>query len=338
MIIPVKTAAGGYNIVLERGSINKVNDYINFENKKVLIITDTGVPKEYSEAVAKYCNNPFIYVIDMGEKSKNFNVYKKILAYMIENGFDRKDSVVAVGGGVVGDLAGFVAATYMRGLDFYNIPTTLLSQVDSSIGGKVAVDFLGYKNIVGSFYQPKMVIIDSNVLKTLDKRQFAAGMAESVKMALTSDKVLFELIESNEAIDVIDEIIYRSLLVKKDVVEQDETEKGLRKILNFGHTIGHAFEYSAGLENYFHGECVAVGMLATSSKDVKKRLIPVLQKINLPTYIKGSKIKMKNAIKHDKKSAGNFISEIFVNEIGSFEMRDVTLDEIMKIIKEEYGV
>ncbi len=338
MIIPVKTNVGGYNIVLERGAISKANEYIGFKSRKVLILTDDGVPKQYSDTVADNCEKPFVFILPMGEKTKNFNSYKKVLKFMIENGFDRKDCVVAVGGGVIGDLAGFIAATYMRGIDFYNIPTTLLSQVDSSIGGKVAVDFLGYKNIIGSFYQPKMVIIDPNVLKTLDKRQFSAGLAESVKMALTSDKKLFELIEENNAEDVIDEIIFRSLNVKKAVVEEDETEKGLRKILNFGHTIGHAFEYSAGLENYFHGECVAAGMMATCSQEVKARLKPVLEKLNLPTHIKASKIKMKNAIKHDKKSSGNLISEIFVNEIGSYQIKELTIDEIMKIIKEEYGI
>ncbi len=337
MIIPVKTTVGGYNIVLERGAISKTDEYIAFKNRKVLILTDDGVPEQYSNTVANNCKNPFVFVLPMGEKTKNFNSYKKVLKFMVENGFDRKDCVVAVGGGVIGDLAGFIAATYMRGLDFYNIPTTLLSQVDSSIGGKVAVDFLGYKNIIGSFYQPKMVIIDPNVLKTLDKRQFSAGLAESVKMALTSDKKLFELIEENNAEDVIDEIIYRSLNVKKSVVEEDETEKGLRKILNFGHTIGHAFEYSAGLEN-FHGECVAAGMMATCSENVKFRLKPVLEKLNLPTNIKSSKIKMRNAIKHDKKSSGNLISEIFVNEIGSYQIKELTIEEIMKIIKEEYGI
>ncbi len=338
MIIPVKTTAGGYNIVLERGAVSKANEYIEFANKKVLILTDNGVPEEYSKTVAKSCKNPFVFVLPMGEKTKNFNSYKKVLKFMVDNGFDRDDCVVAVGGGVIGDLAGFIAATYMRGLDFYNIPTTLLSQVDSSIGGKVAVDFLGYKNIIGSFYQPKMVIIDPNVLKTLDDRQFSNGLAESVKMALTSDAQLFELIENNDPKEVIDEIILRSLNVKKSVVEQDETEKGLRKILNFGHTIGHAFEYSVGLENYFHGECVAAGMMATCSPEVKKRLKPVLEKLNLPTEISASKVKMKNAIKHDKKSAGNLISEIFVQKIGSFEIKKLTLEEIMKIIKEEYGI
>ena len=184
MIIPVKTSTGGYEIFLERGILSKVSNLLNL-NRRVLIVTDSGVPEVYAKTVAQQSKTAFIVTVPQGEKSKNFENYKMLLSEMVSKGFTRTDCVVAVGGGVVGDLAGFVAASFMRGVDFYNIPTTVLSQVDSSIGGKVAIDFDGYKNIVGAFYPPKAVVIDGDTLKTLDKRQISNGLAESVKMALT---------------------------------------------------------------------------------------------------------------------------------------------------------
>ena len=183
MIIPVKTSTGEYNIVLKRGAIKELSEHLNLD-RKVLVVTDSGVPQEYSKTVAEQCKTPFIVTIEQGEKSKNFDNFRMLLSKMVEYGFTRSDCVVAVGGGVVGDMAGFVAASFMRGVDFYNIPTTVLSQVDSSIGGKVAIDFEGYKNIVGAFYPPKAVIIDSDTLKTLDSRQISNGLAESVKISL----------------------------------------------------------------------------------------------------------------------------------------------------------
>ena len=211
MIIPVKTNTGEYNIFLERGSLEKASEYLNL-NRKVLIVTDDGVPKAYSQTVAKQCKIPYIVTLKQGEASKNFENYKLLLGKMVEYGFTRTDCVVAVGGGVVGDLSGFVASSFMRGVDFYNIPTTVLSQVDSSIGGKVAIDFEGYKNIVGAFYPPKAVIIDANTLETLNKRQISNGLCESVKMAVTSDAELFEIFE-RDTID-IDLIIEKSLKIK----------------------------------------------------------------------------------------------------------------------------
>ena len=194
MILPVKTGTGGYNIYLERGALKKAGEYLNL-SRRALIVTDSGVPQEYAETVAAQCKEPYIVTLPEGEKTKCFDGFKFLLSKMVEYGFTRSDCVIAVGGGVMGDLAGFAAASFMRGIDFYNIPTTVLSQVDSSIGGKVAIDFEGYKNIVGAFYPPKAVIIDSNTLKTLPERQISNGLAESVKMSLTSDKELFELFE-----------------------------------------------------------------------------------------------------------------------------------------------
>ena len=333
MIIPVNVTQGSYDIVLERGAINKVGELIDL-NRTVLIVTDDGVPSSYAECVAKQCKAAIIVTLPQGEKTKCFDSYKLLLSHMVVNGFTRTDCVVAVGGGVMGDLAGFVAASFMRGVDFYNIPTTVLSQVDSSIGGKVAIDFEGYKNIVGAFYQPKKVIIDPDVLKTLPKRQIANGLAEAIKMSLTSDKELFELFENGDIENNIDKIIEASLRIKKAVVEEDEKEAGLRKILNFGHTVAHGIESDDGMSNYYHGECVAVGMLPMCGEKVRERLLAVLEKTGLPTKINCSAEKVIEAMSHDKKMAGDSITVITVNKVGEFEMENIPFKVLANKMKE----
>lgn len=331
MIISVSTSTGKYNIHIERGILNSVRDIFNL-SRKVLIVTDSGVPQCYSETVASQCKEPYTVVIRQGEASKCFENYKMLLSKMVQYGFTRSDCVVAVGGGVVGDLAGFVASSYMRGVDFYNIPTTVLSQVDSSIGGKVAIDFEGYKNIVGAFYPPKGVLIDSNTLSTLPKRQISNGLAESVKMALTSDRGLFELFENGNACDDIDEIIIRSLMIKKAVVEADEKEGGLRKILNFGHTLAHAIESQNKMDNLYHGECVALGMLPMCSDEVRNRLIKVLKNLNLPCEFKADKDVIFEAIKHDKKMSGDKLTVIYVPRVGEYTMKTINYEEITEML------
>ena len=333
MIIPVKTSQGEYNIVLERGSLNKLGEHLNLK-RKVLVVTDSGVPMEYAQTVANQCAEPYIVTIKEGEASKCFENYKILLSKMVEYSFTRSDCVVAVGGGVVGDLSGFVAASFMRGVDFYNIPTTVLSQVDSSVGGKVAIDFEGYKNIVGAFYPPRAVIIDSNTLKTLPERQISNGLSEAVKMSLTSDKELFSVFENQDIDENIDLIIEKSLKIKRYVVETDEKESGLRKILNFGHTLAHAIESVNDLENYYHGECVALGMLPMCSKEVRERLLPVLKKLKFPTEVSYDTEKIFEAMSHDKKMSGDNITVVFVPEIGEFEMKTVPFSELKRVFKE----
>lgn len=333
MIIPVNVSGSNYDIVLERGALKRAGKLLNLD-RNVFIVTDDGVPKEYAEGVAKQCKSAVIITLPQGEKTKCFDSYKLLLSHMVKNGFTRTDCVVAVGGGVMGDLAGFVAASFMRGVDFYNIPTTVLSQVDSSIGGKVAIDFEGYKNIVGAFYQPKKVIIDPDVLKTLPERQIANGLAESVKMSLTSDKALFELFEEGNISENIDRIIEASLRIKKAVVEEDEKEQGLRRILNFGHTVAHGIESDDGMSSWYHGECVAVGMLPMCSDTVRERLIPVLNKIGLPIKIDCSADRVIEAMSHDKKMAGDFITVVTVEKIGEFKMEKLPFAELAAKMKE----
>ena len=333
MIIPVKTSQGSYDIVLQRGSLLRAGEYLNL-NRRVLVVTDSGVPASYAKEVAKNCKTAKILTIKEGEQSKNIEVYAEILKALVENGFTRTDCVVAVGGGVVGDLSGFAAASFMRGIDFYNIPTTVLSQVDSSIGGKTAIDFMGLKNIVGAFYPPKKVLIDPDTLKTLPARQISNGLCEALKMAATSDSELFELFEKEDALKNIDKIIEMALRIKKAVVEEDEREAGLRKVLNFGHTLAHALESVNSLSNYYHGECVAVGMLAMCSESVRERLKAVLKKLNLPTELSADADEIIKASRHDKKAAGDDITIVYVSEIGKFELRKIPFGEYEEMIRQ----
>ncbi len=328
MILTTKTSVGQYDIVINRGVLNNLKEHLNLD-RKVLIVTDSGVPEEYAKTVAAQCKEGYIYTFLQGEESKNFDTYQSILEQMVNNGFTRSDCVVAVGGGVVGDMAGFAAATFMRGVDFYNIPTTVLSQVDSSIGGKVAIDFCGVKNIVGAFYPPKAVIIDADTLKTLPKRQISNGLCEALKMAATFDSEFFSHFENDE-LD-IDYIIEQSLRLKKQVVEEDEKEQGIRKVLNFGHTVGHAIE-SVNLGKLYHGECVGLGMLYLCGDKVKPRIKAALQRLNLPVDCEIDADEIIDFMSHDKKKSGDSISVIWVSEIGSYEIKKMNLTELKEVI------
>ena len=335
MIIPVKTSQGFYNIIIGRGELSNAGKYMKLD-RRVLIVTDSGVPREYAEKAASLCKSPVIYTIPEGEASKTLDTFKKLLEVLVEQGFTRSDCVVAVGGGVVGDLSGFVASCFMRGIDFYNIPTTLLSQVDSSVGGKTAVDFMGIKNIVGTFYPPKCVIVDPDTLKTLPDRQISNGMAEAIKMSATSDRELFEFLEACTTSDPrsLDFIIARSLLIKKSVVEKDEKESGLRRVLNFGHTLAHAVESSGSFSDLYHGECVALGMLPMCSGEVRARLLKILKRFALPTEIQADTEKLIEFARHDKKKAGDNINLIFVNTAGEFEEKKIPFSEYEEMIRE----
>ena len=329
-VLHMELGVNGYDIIVERGALEKADKLLKL-NRKVLIVTDDGVPFKYSDKIASFCKDPYVVTLPQGEQNKCMTTYMKLLEKMVELKFDRNDCVVAVGGGVMGDLAGFVASTYMRGIDFYNVPTTLLSQIDSSIGGKVAVDFAGYKNLVGAFYQPKAVLIDPNVLSTLSSRQFGCGMAEAVKMFATFNEKMFEEVEENYD-EKIDKIIVEALKIKKAVVEEDEKEKGLRKVLNFGHTVGHAIESIEENNDYplYHGECVGIGMLCMSSPEIVKRLRHILHRMDIPTSWRGYKSELKAAMLHDKKAGGDTITVIVCEKLGTFKEEKMTVDEIIE--------
>ena len=325
----------GYDITVGRSLLADAGKYFNL-SRKVFIVTDSGVPREYAEAVARAAKEYRIVTVDMGEGAKSPEVFTELLCEMVKFKMTRTDCVVAVGGGVVGDLSGFVSASYMRGIDFYNIPTTLLSQVDSSIGGKTAINLGGVKNIVGAFHQPRGVLIDIDTLKTLPKRQIANGMAEVIKMALTSDAKLFKFLEENEITEEnIEQVILASLKIKKSVVEEDERECGLRKILNFGHTLGHAIEAEEEMRGFYHGECVALGMLAVISDEARPRLISALQRAGLPTAYGGDLESALGFITHDKKCDADYVSVIFVDTPGSFRIEKMTTAAFAELCRQK---
>ena len=324
----------GYDISVGSGLIKKAGEIFNLK-RRVLIITDSGVPTDYARTILDLCEDGRILTLPEGEETKSIDNLSRIFSEMVDFGMTRTDCVVAVGGGVVGDISGFAAASFMRGIDFYNIPTTLLSQVDSSIGGKCAINFSGVKNIIGAFYQPRGVIIDPALLGTLPKRQISNGMSEAVKMALSFDKELFELIEKNEILeDILEQIIIGSLKIKKAVVEGDERESGIRKALNLGHTLGHGIE-SLEMGRLYHGECVAIGMMAVCSEEVSARLYPVLKRLSLPTEYDGDLSAALELISHDKKCDGESVSAVFVDEIGSFRIEKMKVEDFCSIVSKK---
>lgn len=320
------TCSRNYDIFLEKGLLDRVNHYIE-DKHKVFIISDDLVPEIYQQTLKNQFTESYLHIVEHGEGSKSFETYEACLREMLKLNFSRKDMVIALGGGVVGDLAGFVAASYMRGIDFVNIPTTTLAQIDSGIGGKVAINVDGIKNCVGAFYQPKMVLIDPLVLATLPERHFNNGLVEAVKAGLIQDESLFELFEE-EDLD-IEQIIYKSLLVKKYVVEHDEKEQGLRKILNFGHTIGHAYESYYQLGGYLHGECVALGMMAVlTDETIKERLARILESLQIDSTCDAEKELVFQYLAKDKKADHDHITLVTVDTIGQAELKEIPITDL----------
>lgn len=327
----------GYDIIIGSGIIAEASRLFNL-NRRALIVTDAGVPIEYAKAVAESLSDSEIYVVVEGEGAKSLEVYGALMKRAAELELSRGDVMIAVGGGVVGDLTGFAASTYMRGIDFYNIPTTLLSQVDSSVGGKCAINLGNIKNTVGSFYRPKGVLIDTDTLKTLPKRQISSGLCEAIKMSLTSNAELFEFFENTDVSEEnIEYVITEALKIKASVVEEDEKEMGLRKILNFGHTLGHGIESVEGLSGLYHGECVALGMIPMCKEDTRARLIRVLKKASLPTEWNGNLDLALSFAHHDKKRTARGVDTVFVNEPGTFEIKNISFDEFSAQVKKVFN-
>ncbi len=334
MKLTVSLKDKSYDIHVGRGLLGSVGEIFRLD-RRVLVVTDEGVPAAYAEAVTRAAAAPTLVRVSAGEGSKSLATLELLLSTMLREGFTRTDAVVAVGGGVVGDLAGFAAATYMRGIDFYNVPTTLLAQVDSSVGGKTAINLDGVKNSVGAFHQPRAVLIDPEVLATLPRRHISAGLAEAIKMAATSDAALFERMERESLSDILDDIIVGSLEIKRAVVEADERESSLRRVLNFGHTLGHGYESAAALSGLLHGECVALGMLPLSSEEVRGRLVPLLKKAGLPITADLPTDEILTPVYHDKKASGDKIRYIYVPRIGAFEERISPISEFCNFVKKE---
>ena len=324
-------------VIVKSGSLENLYQFARLD-RRVAVVTDSGVPAQYAQRVADQCKDATIITVPQGEASKSFKILETVLRQMLDFGMGRGDLVVAVGGGVVGDLAGFAAAVYMRGIDFINCPTTTLSMIDSSIGGKTAVDLGDTKNIVGAFWQPKLVIVDPDTLSTLPRRHFINGLAEAVKAGLLADPELFSIFEKEDVDDRIGEIICRSLRFKKSIVEQDETEQGMRKALNFGHTIGHGIEAVKGIKGrrttgLFHGECVALGMLPMiESKALQKRVRNVYRRLGLPTRTTYDKEKVLAEMLHDKKAQGGQITVIKVPGLGCWRAETIPVEGLRPLL------
>lgn len=323
-----------YDIIQERGSLKHLHKYADL-NHKIMIISDDHVPQEYIDTVASQCQECVIHIVKHGEQAKSFPVFEAICADLLKHHFSRKDMIIALGGGVVGDLSGYAAASYMRGISFIQIPTTTLSQIDSSIGGKVAINLNGVKNVIGAFYQPKLVLIDPETLKTLPRRHYVNGLVEALKAGLIYDASLFNLFENGDIDKDIDEIIAKALYVKKAVVEQDEKEQGLRKILNFGHTIGHAIEADNHLQNLYHGECVALGMpYFIGDQMLRERTLAVCRKMGLPDKVQPNHENWLSIMRNDKKADHDKIDTVWVNRIAHAEIRQMNLSDIAKLLED----
>lgn len=342
-----------YDIELQQdfGKLPEKLKELGYEDRKVCIVTDSNVGKLYLEELTELLEPLFAkcvsYVFDAGEASKNTDTVGKVYEHLILNSFDRKDLLVALGGGVVGDLTGFTAATYLRGIDFVQVPTSLLAQVDSSIGGKTGVDFMQYKNMVGAFYMPKLVYMNLSVLKTLPKRQISSGMGEIIKHGLIKDTAYFSYLKENsdniKALDMtaLEELVYGSCEIKRRVVENDPKEQGERALLNFGHTLGHAIEKLSGFSMY-HGECVAVGMagagyiswkLGHITKEQLDMIETTIQSYGLPVRIpefSHTPEEILAATKLDKKMESGKVKFIILKEIGNAVItKELTDEEIL---------
>ena len=327
---------------------------VSAPERKICIVTDTNVAPLYAEQVKEAFSSAFaqveVFEFPAGEENKTLANIQTLYAFLIEHHFDRKDMLAALGGGVVGDMTGFAAATYLRGIDFIQIPTTLLAQVDSSIGGKTGVDFDSYKNMVGAFHMPRLVYMNLDTLQTLDARQYYSGFAEIMKHGLIKDAKYYEWLISNmyeiceRDPETLLSMIKRSCEIKKEVVENDPTEQGERALLNFGHTIGHAIEKNSGFQ-MLHGECVALGCVAAAYISWKKELIEMEEyyeirdmfvPFNLPISADDLDVaKIVALTKSDKKMRGGKIRFVLLDRIGHARIDDTVTDEEMTAAIEE---
>lgn len=338
----IQVKENNYTIDIDYKNDEKLRDYLN-KNKdaKFLVITDENVLGIYSERLKRIMAglNYFIYKFPAGEKSKSMESYISINKFLLENNFNRGDIIIAFGGGVVGDISGFVAATYLRGIDFISVPTTLLSMIDSSVGGKNGINFMNLKNQIGAFYFPKYVHIDYSFLESLDQRNINNGLAEIFKYSVLRDREFFDYLKSAKKLDY-EKIIYKALNIKLDFVRDDERDRGKRQNLNLGHTIGHGIE---SLSNYKlnHGESIGIGTIymaraaykmGLAEEDFSKDLVRAFKKYNLPTSYDFETEEILEILKHDKKINKNLINVILPVKIGEVISKKITFDELKKII------
>lgn len=346
--LQVKLPDHSYEIVIQSNHLANVGEWVAhlWSKRMVALVTDTNVAPLYAEHVKNQLEifgfKVIILVVTFGEGSKSLDTATNLYEQLAQYQFGRKDGIIALGGGVIGDLAGFVASTYMRGLSFIQIPTTLLAQVDSSIGGKTAVNLPTAKNLVGTFYQPDGVLIDVDTLQTLPKRNVREGIAEIIKTAAIADESLWKMLEQlkdeEDLLQHAQNIIAICCQIKRDIVQEDEKENGKRMILNFGHTIGHAIEQTQGYGVISHGEAVAIGMIQINKISEKKgdtplgtttQLSRMIDKFHLPTHLSAwNKQELYEAISHDKKNSAGSIQIVILKQIGEAEIQKVSLTKI----------
>lgn len=313
-----------------------------FSPSKVHIVTDTNVAPLYLENIEKQFSIQVTHsILPAGEEYKRLETINTIYTDLINADITRKDLIIALGGGVIGDMTGFAAATFLRGVSLCQIPTTLLAQVDSSVGGKTAVDMPQGKNLVGAFYQPRLVLIDPYVLKSLPEHIFIDGMAEVVKYGCIQNADILDMVSKPDYKDNISNIIYECVKIKRDVVEVDEHDTGLRMILNFGHTIGHAIEKLGDYTKFSHGNAVSMGMIAAmklsdaigNDNSLTAYLSGILNSIGLPTSLPYEKEDIFNALLSDKKKMGDTMNFILVRTMGKAEIEKIEIDRLHKLIK-----
>ncbi|MGK7930288.1 MAG: 3-dehydroquinate synthase [Microcystaceae cyanobacterium] len=354
-ILPVKLPHTSYNVVIQPNQLAQIGDYIKplKIGKSLLIVSNPEIFEFYGEIVTKSLTDAgfiaYHHIIPAGETYKTLDTIAKIYDTALENRLERSSTLISLGGGVIGDMTGFAAATWLRGVNFIQIPTSLLAMVDASIGGKTGVNHPQGKNLIGAFYQPKLVFIDPIVLKTLPEREFRAGMAEVIKYGIIWDKILFEELESAQALhqlSSLDEkalsyIITRSCQAKIEVVSQDEKEAGLRAILNYGHTIGHAIESLTGYSQINHGEAVGIGMVAAGkmatlldlwTPDAEKLQFTLIEKAGLPTVIPHQldNDQIIHLLQTDKKVKAGKVRFILPKSIGKVFISDQVAEETVR--------
>lgn len=341
-LLTLKGTNGVSEIHIENGLLSRAAAVIGetFSPSRIHIVSDSTVAPLYLQKLEQQFTLPVTHtIIPAGEEHKRLSTVEGIYHDLLANGMTRKDLIVALGGGVVGDITGFAAATFLRGVSLCQIPTTLLAQVDSSVGGKTGVDMPEGKNLVGAFYQPRLVLIDPSVLTTLPEQTFADGMAEVVKYGYISNRDILDMVSAPDYKQNIERIICECVKIKRDVVTIDEHDTGLRMILNFGHTIGHAAEKLGNYVDLTHGQAVAVGMVAAmrlsamlGNEDLTGRLIEILKHIGLPTELKYDREDIYRSLLSDKKKFGATVNFILVREPGRAEITPIDAEKLHEYV------